>query len=306
MTQPIGDVLDEGFVAAAQRQQAIGELTVGDLVAGADVVDLAGDAAPQYQIDAGTVVFDEAPVAHVQPIAVQRHLASVEQVGHEQRNDLFGVLIGPEVVGRATDDHGQPVGLEIREGDEIGRGLGRGIRRARPEHITFAERAHIDRTVNLVGRDVQEPFDAEPPRHVAQDVGAAAVGADERVGVDDRAIDVALRRKMNHRVVALHRVADRAAIADVAFDERETGVIFEIAQAGEIAGVCERVVDGDLIVAGREDVTRVVGSDETGGAGDEESHQVPFTCAANGAVATAARCRDGEGWPDLDWIATAW
>jgi hypothetical protein len=301
VAQPIGDVLDGPFVAPAQREEAIGELTVGDLVARTDVVDLAGDTAPQREVDAGAVVLDEAPVTHVQPVAVQRHLAPVEQVGDEQWDDLFGKLVGTEVVGRARDDHGQSVGLEIRQRDEIGGGLRCRIRRAGAEHIALAERADVDRAVDLVGGDVQEPFDAGAPRDVAQDVGSATVGADERVGVDDRTIDVTLGGEVHDRIVTFHRIADGGAVADVTLDERKPWIVLEIAQTREVAGVGQCVVDGDMVVTVGEHVARIVGSDEPGGAGDEQSHQVPFTCAGSSAVATAERYRRGEGWRGLGW-----
>ena len=84
----------------------------GDLVAGADVVDLADRALAQHQVDAGAVVLDVAPVADVQAVAVERDLLAVEQVGDEQRDDLLGELVGAEVVRRAGDD--APAGRRCR------------------------------------------------------------------------------------------------------------------------------------------------------------------------------------------------
>jgi hypothetical protein len=59
------------------------------------VVDLAGAALLQAQLDAGAVVGDVQPVADVAAVAVERDLLAVEQVGDEQRDDLLRELVGP-------------------------------------------------------------------------------------------------------------------------------------------------------------------------------------------------------------------
>ena len=59
-------------------------------------------------------------------------------------------------------------------------------------------------------------------------------------------------------------------IADVALHEPVARVVVDVAQGREVAGVGERVVDGDLVVGVREDVPHVVGADEPGAAGDED------------------------------------
>ena len=105
-------IIDSSWPSSASRR--VDEVPVGGLVAGADVVDLAGRALAQHQVDAGAVVVDVEPVAHVQAVAVERHLRAVEQVGDEQRDDLLGVLVGPEVVRAAGDHDRQAVGLVVR------------------------------------------------------------------------------------------------------------------------------------------------------------------------------------------------
>src|SRR4051812_17707369 len=54
-------------------------------------------ALPEGHVDAGTVVTDIEPVAHVETVAVERDGVAVQQVGDEQRDDLLGELIGPVV-----------------------------------------------------------------------------------------------------------------------------------------------------------------------------------------------------------------
>ena len=103
VAEAVLDVLDRRLVLAEQREELVDEHPVGRLVAGADVVDLAGRALVEHEVDAGAVVVDVEPVALVEAVAVERDRAAVEQVGGEQRDGLLGVLVRPEVVGAAGD-----------------------------------------------------------------------------------------------------------------------------------------------------------------------------------------------------------
>ena len=71
------------------------------------------------------VVVHVDPVAHVATVAVERHLLAIEQVGGEQRDDLLGELVGAEVVAAPSDHHGEAVGGDVAERDEVAAGLGR-------------------------------------------------------------------------------------------------------------------------------------------------------------------------------------
>ena len=72
MAEAIGDVLDEILAAPREREQLVDEHAVRRLVAGADVVDLAGYAVAEREVHAGAVIVDVDPVALVQPVAVER------------------------------------------------------------------------------------------------------------------------------------------------------------------------------------------------------------------------------------------
>ena len=133
-----------------------------------------------------------------------------------------------------------------------------------------ADEPDLDRAVDLVGADVHHPADLEPARGVHHHVGAEAVGVDEVVGPDDRAVDVALRREVHDGVVAAHRVLERLGIADVALHELVARIVVDVAERREVAGVRERVVHGHRVVGGREHVAHVVRADEPRAAGDED------------------------------------
>src|SRR5690606_41828598 len=82
----VGHVFHHVPVGTDSLQQQAGQLLVAQLGPAADVVDLAGAAAVEHQLDSPAVVVDMQPVAHVAAVAVQRHRLAVEQVGHEQRD----------------------------------------------------------------------------------------------------------------------------------------------------------------------------------------------------------------------------
>src|SRR5262249_45098002 len=63
--------LDQGLGLAGELKDLACEDDVLDLVAAADVVDLAVDALSEHQVDARAVVQDVEPVAHVAAVAVE-------------------------------------------------------------------------------------------------------------------------------------------------------------------------------------------------------------------------------------------
>src|SRR4029450_2643366 len=90
VARPVGPELDHLLAGPEGGQDAPGQLQVGDLVAGPDVVDGAGLAAPQHQDDGAAVVEHVQPIADVAAAAVQRHLVAVEQVGDDTGQHRLG------------------------------------------------------------------------------------------------------------------------------------------------------------------------------------------------------------------------
>jgi hypothetical protein len=103
--------------SAARIVSVISRLVL--LVAGTDVVDLA-DLALRSTVHAGAVVEHEQPVAHVEAVAVQRHLAAVEQVVTKNGMSFSGNWYGPNLLLRAGDHHRQVVRLVVAERDQVG------------------------------------------------------------------------------------------------------------------------------------------------------------------------------------------
>ena len=76
---------------------------------------------------------------------------------------------------------------------------------------------------------------------------AENIGAQKLLGIEDRAIDVRFRRKVDDRVDAgPNRVANGFRIANVAVRELIASVYLDVAQVGRIARIGHRIEVDDL------------------------------------------------------------
>ena len=101
-------------------------------------------------------------------------------------------------------------------------------------------------------------------------------GREERLGIEDRTVDVRLGGEVDDRVGAIDQWPDDGRVGDVAADEAEPGgllrVVADRGEIGLVAGVGQLVDDGDLgAVAARQDIADVARADEPGTTGDEQS-----------------------------------
>ena len=174
---------------------AFDDIHVRALVAGADVVDLAGRALVQEEVERLTVVLDEKPVADLAAVAVDGQRLVVHGVGDEQRRHLLRVLVRADVVARPGDDDGQALGFDEGVALHVAAGLARGVGAARTQQVAlFRAMGRRDFTVDLVGGDVEHAFDASTGFGDGgeQAVGAVDVGLDEGRRFQERTVDVAL------------------------------------------------------------------------------------------------------------------
>ena len=70
-------------------------------------------AAANHKIDRPAVVFDEKPVANIEPFAVNRKRLATKGVSNHQRNQFFGKLIRAVIVGAAGNVDWQSIGFTI-------------------------------------------------------------------------------------------------------------------------------------------------------------------------------------------------
>ena len=273
MAQAVLHGLDERLGLAGELEDLTRQNDVLDLVAAPDVVDLALAPLAQDQIDARAVVEDVEPVAHVPAVAVERQRLVVERVGHEERNDLLRILMGPEVVRRAGDQDRHPMGVPVGQREQVPAGLRGRVRVRRPHRIALARRPALDRPVDLVGADVQEARDLQLLHRLEQREHAEDVGPEKRVGLHQRAVDVRFGGEVDDGVDPPDDVAHDLRVADVALHERVPRIVGEVGQVRRVPGV-RQLVEIDDAVGGvrREDVADEVGADESASAGDQELH----------------------------------
>jgi hypothetical protein len=85
---------------------------------------------------------------------------------------------------------------------------------------------------------------------------------------------MAFRRKVDDRVAALDSLPDLAAVADIAFYESVSRIMFYIAEILRIPGIGQLVQVYDLyIFIVPEQVTDEIRPDESASPGDEQSHE---------------------------------
>ena len=118
------------------------------------------------------------------------------------RGHTFGILVGAVDVVAAHDDGWEIEGLLVRVDKHLGGCFAGGIRvgwgkNARLEEIVVLV---LDLTVYLVGRDVDEPLDADLLGALQQHVGAIHVGVGEAVGVAKAQVDMRLGGKVEDGV----------------------------------------------------------------------------------------------------------
>ena len=251
-------------------EDLVGEHQVRQLGVCTDVVDLAGRALINEEMNGRTVVLNVEPVTFVPPVSVERHVLALEQVRHEQRDDLLRELVRTIVVGAPRHDDVVAVGGSVGQGEEVGSCLRRRVRRRRVEWCGLRSEAVFDRSVHLIGRHMQESVDAMPVRRINHDPGPDHVGLEEHRRPGDRPIDVALCSEVHDNVVTRHDLVDQCGVANVAFDESMAGEIVQLGNGCRHSGIRHRVEVGDpsvrLIV---EHVADEVGADESGPSGDQ-------------------------------------
>ena len=164
---------------------------------------------------------------------------------------------------------------------QVASGFGGGIRTGGGEQGVLGAGAGRDRAVDLVGGHLDHARDPHLPDGLEQGVSAQDVGAQERLRVDDGAVDVRLGGEVDDRVHSFGCPADRLAVADVAVYEPVARVAFDGPEIVGIAGIGElvQIDDLDRLVPGAS-ALRVkqapdeVGADEAGATADQDLH--PF------------------------------
>ncbi len=146
---------------------------------------------------------------------------------------------------------------------------------------------HLESAVDLVGGDVVETLALELLRQalpvefggLEEAEGAHHVGLREGEGVLDGAVHMALGGKVDDAVdvLVLHQLVDTVEVADVHTDELIVGLVLDVLEIGQVAGVGQLVEVDDAVLRILVDKQAYhMASDKSGSAGDDDIHGVRF------------------------------
>ncbi len=268
----VGDPVEVLGVATHGREDHAQHGDVVLLAICADEVGLPHAAAGQDVPDGRGVVLGVDPVADVLAAAVELGADAVDDVGDLPGDELLHVLVGAVVVGAVGDRGTQAVGAGPGAHEHVGGRLGGAVRRGGPVGRLLGELGGVVErqvAVDLVGGDVVVA-DAVLPHGLQQAEGALHVGAQERLGIGDGVVVVALGGVVHDGVVAGDDAVQKLRVADVAHDELHA-VGGQPGDVLGVAGVGQLVQDGHVHVGVVVDhVVHEVAADEAAAARDDD------------------------------------
>ena len=226
--------------------------------------------------DAPAVIADVNPVANLHAVAIDRQGNVGQRIGDEQRDQLLGELVRAVIIGAARDHCVHAVRVIGGTDQKIGRGLAGGVRTIRGQRRGLAERRLLgfERAVDFIGRDLNIARGSGLSGRVQQALGSQDIRPQERHGVVDRAVDMALGREIDDGVVASPRqpVSEPWTVGDIAMDEMISRIGGEFGEVVGITSVCQAVQIGDRDV-------RVIFKQESDEVGADEAaapgHEYP-------------------------------
>ena len=268
----VGDPVEVLGVAPHRLEDHAQDGDVVLLPIGPDEVGLPHAALGEDVPDGRGVVLGVNPVADVLAAAVELGADAVDDVRDLPGDELLYVLVGAVVVGAVGDRGAQAVGAGPGAHEHVGAGLGRAVRRRRLIGRLLGELGGVVErqvAVDLVGGDVVVA-DAVLADGLQKAEGALHVGAQERLGVGDGVVVVALGGVVHDRVVARDDAVQQLCVADVADDELHA-VRRQARDVLGVAGVGQLVKDGH-VHAGMvvHDVVHEVAADEAAAARDDD------------------------------------
>lgn len=268
----VGDPVEVLGVAPHGLEDHAQDRDVVPLAVGPDEVGLPHAALGEDVPDGRGVVLGVDPVADVLAAAVELGAHAVDDVRDLPGDELLHVLVGAVVVGAVGDRGAQAVGAGPGAHEHVGAGLGARVRRGRAVRRLLGELGRVVErqvAVDLVGGDVVVA-DSVFADGLQQAEGALHVGAQERLGVGDGVVVVALGGVVHDGVVARDDAVQQLGVADVAHDELHAVG----GQAGDVlgvAGVGQLVQDGHVDVRVVVDhVVHEVAADEAAAARDDD------------------------------------
>ena len=137
----IGNECDELillFLLSKNLEQILGHLQIRYLIVPADVIYVGHLALVEDGVECTSHIFHKQKVPSVGPVAVQCELHALEKLVSKLRNELLGILVRTVHVVAARNDAGQLERSVVGLDDELGTGLGSGVRVCRFQDVLFS------------------------------------------------------------------------------------------------------------------------------------------------------------------------
>ena len=251
------------------------------------------------------MVFHVEPVTDILPLAIDGQRATVADVVDEERYQFLGELIWPVIVAAIRHDRRHPVGVMERPDKMVARCLARRVRAVRGVLGVFGEKAvpidlvrtdwgchtlgmcQLECAVDFIGGYVVKtlaviPFGQRLPIDLCglqQGERPHDVCPGKCEWVFYRPVHVALGRKVDYAVdgVLPHEREHGIIVADVPLDKCVVGLVLDITEVCQVAGVGQFVEIDDVVVGiGVDEKADDMAAYEACPAGD---HDVPFIIA---------------------------
>lgn len=189
------------------------------------------------------MVVDIEPVADVEAIAMDSEPLALGAAMDHAGDELFRVLVGAIVVGAMGNGCGEAVGDGPGADEVVGSCFRGGVGGVRAVDGEFGEKAVFDRTIDFIRRDVVEVDVGQAADDLKEGEGASDIGLEEELGVGDAAVDVAFGGAVDDGVdvVFFTEGLYEGLIADIALDKVVAGIVGDLGQVIDIAGVGEDI-----------------------------------------------------------------
>ncbi len=86
------------------------DIDIGALIPAPYIVGLSNASTLDNGVECAGVVFDKQPVTNVVALAVNRQADPIKRIENGQRDELFGEMVRPIIVGAVGHHHRQPIG----------------------------------------------------------------------------------------------------------------------------------------------------------------------------------------------------
>jgi hypothetical protein len=167
------------------------------------------------------------------PIAINGQFLIFDGIRDHQRNQFFGKLVRPIIIGAPSDERRNSISTMISPDEHIGPRFTRGIRAIGREGRFLRESSGLaQRAVDFVGGDMKETdrvFRKDLPDRFEKNEGPEDIGLHEGTGVFDGSVDMGFGGKIDNSLDAFaDQFLDSRGIYNIPSDEMITGRAREV------------------------------------------------------------------------------